>query len=210
MIEVRSSYLIKMKDVNNAMTLWRKGRDTVWPELGWTGRVQQMLHGYAQQSLFVWSSEWENLAAWEEGMAQTKGNAAYRGWSDEMNQLRVYGSEREVFSILEPYTPGDTTPGKVEIRSSYMIAIQNIPAAQASARVGQETLWPLLDWTGQYQQMLHGKSAQSQFVWTAVWDSLGIWEQAMANTGGPEFQAWFTEWKELCDFGGPREIFKNL
>ena len=210
MIEVRSSYLVKMKDVNEAMIVWRKGRDTVWPELGWTGRVQQMLHGYAQQSLFVWSSEWESMAAWEEGMAKTRGNATYQAWSKEMNQLRVYGGEREVFSILEPYTPGDTTSGKIEIRSSYIVPIQNIAAAQESARASQEKLWPLQNWTGQYQQMLHGKSSQSQFVWSAVWGSLGEWEQAMANTGGPEFQTWFTEWKALCDFGGSREIFRNL
>ncbi len=210
MIEVRSSYLIKMKDVNQAMTLWRKGRDTVWPELGWTGRVQQMLHGYAQQSLFVWSSEWESMGAWEEGMARTKGNATYKAWSEEINPLRVYGSEREVFTILEPYTPPDNTPGKVEIRSSYVIPLQNVAAAQVSARKGQETIWPLFHWSGQYQQMLHGKQSQSQFVWSAVWDNLGVWETAMAGTGGPEFQAWFTEWKNLCDFGGPREIFRNL
>lgn len=210
MIEVRSTYLIKMKDVNNAITLWRKGRDTVWPQLGWRGRIQQMLHGYAQQSLFVWSSEWESMAAWEEGMARTRGHPAYLEWSAEINQVRVYGSEREVFTILEPYTPGDATPGKVEVRSSYLVPIQNIPQIQELARRGQETLWPLLNWSGQYQQMLHGKAAQSLFVWTAVWDNLGGWEQAMANTGGPEFQAWFTAWKDLCDFGGPREIFRNL
>lgn len=210
MIEVRSTYLIKMKDVNHAMTLWRQGRDALWPQLGWNGRIQQMLHGYAQQSLFVWSSEWESMAAWEEGMARTEGHRAYLDWSAEMNQVRVYGSEREVFTILEPYTPGDATSGKVEIRSSYLFQIQHVSQARVLARRGQETLWPLLNWSGQYQQMLHGKAAQTLFVWTAVWDSLGVWEQAMANTGGPEFQTWFTEWKHLCDFGGPREIFRNL
>jgi hypothetical protein len=210
MIEVRSSYLVKMKDVNQAITLWRQGRDSVWPELGWSGRPQQMLHGYAQQSLFVWSSEWASMAAWEEGMARTRGNAVYKAWSDEMNQLRVYGSEREVFTILEPYTPPDNTPGKVEVRSSYLVQIQNVRQAQESARRGQETLWPEQGWTGQYQQMLHGKNSQSQFVWSAVWDNLGTWERAMANTSGPAFQTWFTEWKGLCDFGGPREIFRNL
>ena len=200
MIEVRSSYLVKMKDVNDAMTLWREGRDTVWSELGWTGRIQQMLHGFAQQSLFVWSSEWESLADWEAGMAKTHDSSAYQAWSKEMNKLRVYGSEREIFSILEPYTPADNTSGKVEIRSSYVVPIENIAKVKESARYSQENLWTLLDWSGQYQQMLHGKSSQSQFVWTATWDSLGVWEQAMANTGGAEFQAWFTEWKSLCDF----------
>ena len=58
--------------------------------------------------------------------------------------------------------------------------------------------------------MLHGKNAQSAFVWTSVWPSLGAWEAAMASTGGPEFHAWFAEWKACVDFGAEREAFRIL
>jgi hypothetical protein len=58
--------------------------------------------------------------------------------------------------------------------------------------------------------MLHGKNAQSAFVWTSTWPSLGEWEAAMARTGIPEFQEWFAEFRECVDFGGEREIFRIL
>lgn len=37
MIEVRSSYLVKMKDRTQATALWRQARDTIWPILNWQG-----------------------------------------------------------------------------------------------------------------------------------------------------------------------------
>lgn len=199
-----------MRDVNDAMVLWRHAREDLWPLLNWQGRIQQMLHGKAQQSMFVWSSEWENMAAWEAGMARTLDCQEYKEWSREMNKLRVYGDEREVFSILEPAQPTDNTPGKIEVRSSYLVQIQRVREAQEIMRRGQETIWPMLNWSGQNQQMLHGKASQSMFVWSSVWDSLGRWEESMAKTYFPEFQAWYKEFREIVDFGGPREIFKNL
>ena len=211
MIEVRSSYLVKMKDVRQAMKLWKEARDTLWPILEWQGRIQQMLHGHAQQSLFVWSSVWESMAAWEAGMARTLDCQEYQDWSREMNKIRVYGEEREVFSIVEPWTPQDNTSGKAEVRSSYIVQIQNVRQARAIMQQGQEKIWPILDWSGQNQQMLHGKAAQSMFVWSSVWDSLAAWEQGMARTAdSEEFQAWYKDFKEIVDFGGPREIFRNL
>jgi hypothetical protein len=210
MIEVRSSYLVRMEDVNRAAEMWRQSRDEIWPLLGWSGRVEQMLHGKAQQSTFVWSSEWESLAAWEEGMARTRDCGEYQEFSLAFNAVRVYGTEREVFRVLEPAQRLDTTSGAVEIRSSYLVPVKNVARAEELARRGQETIWPLFGWSGQNQQMLLGKSAQSAFVWTSVWPSLGVWEGAMAQTGGPEFQAWFTDWKACVDFGGEREIFRIL
>jgi hypothetical protein len=210
MIEVRSSYLVRMTELNRAVELWRHSRDRIWPLLGWSGRVEQMLHGKAQQSTFVWSSEWENLAAWEAGMARTRDCAEYQTFATAFNEVRAYGTEREVFRICEPYVPMATTSGAVEVRSGYLVPMTKVGRAEAVARRGQETIWPLLGWGGQNQQMLHGKNAQSAFVWTSVWPSLAAWEAAMANTGGPEFQAWYADWKESVDFGAEREIFRIL
>lgn len=85
MIEVRSSYLVKMTDAEGDLVdLWRHGRDAIWPQLNWNGRIQQMLHGHAQQSLFVWSSEWEDLATWEAAMARAKDHQEHQAWIKEM------------------------------------------------------------------------------------------------------------------------------
>jgi hypothetical protein len=199
-----------MADVNRAIEMWRYSRDTIWPLLGWDGRVEQMLHGKAQQSTFVWSSEWESLGAWEAGMAKTRDCPEYQEFSKEFNQVRVYGTEREIFRVLEPSTRIDTTSGAIEVRSSYLVPMVNVGRTEEVARQGQTEIWPLLGWSGQNQQMLHGKNAQSAFVWTSVWPSLGAWEAAMATTGGPEFQAWYADWKACVDFGAEREIFRIL
>lgn len=211
MLEVRSSYIIKAKDIRSTIELWKEARDKVWPVLGWQGRIQQMLHGHAQQTLFVWSAEWESMAAWEAGMAKTLGNSTYQDWAKRMNQFRMYGEEREVFSILEPATPADNRPGQIEIRSAYMVQVQNIARVKALMAQAQETVWPSLSWSGQNQQMLHGKASQSMFLWSSTWDSLASWEQAMGKTVGHDaFQVWYKDFLGAVDFGGPREIFKNL
>lgn len=211
MLEVRSSYLVKAKDIKSTIELWKEARVNIWPALSWQGRIQQMLHGHAQQTLFVWSAEWESMAAWEAGMARTLDNKPYQDWAKEMNKLRVYGEEREVFTILEPSTPGDTTPGKVEVRSSYLVQMQNVTRVKDLMCQAQEKVWPALNWSGQNQQMLHGKAAQSMFLWSSTWDNLATWEQAMGKTVGHDiFQAWYKDFLEAVDFGGPREIFKNL
>lgn len=211
MIEVRSSYMVKMKDRTKATELWREARDSIWPILDWQGRIQQMLHGHAQQSLFVWSSEWESMSAWEEGMARTLGCEEYKDWAREINKVRVYGGEREVFEILDPALPADGTAGKVEVRSAYIVQIPNRKVAKALLQRGQESIWPLMNWSGQNQQMLHGKASQSMFLWSSVWDDLAAWERAMDSTiGHTEFVSWWREFLEIADFGGPREVFRNL
>ncbi len=211
MIEVRSSYLVYAKNIRATMALWKEGRDKIWPELGFSGRIQQMLHGHVQQSLFVWSSEWQSMADWETGMSKTLSSPNYRQWSVEMNKLRVYGEEREVYKILEPRLDMDSSPGKVEIRSSYIIQIQNLPTALKLFSEGQEKVWPEMEWGGQNQQMLHGKASQSMLVWTSVWDSIDSWEKGMSKTlGNQTFQDWYKRWLEVVDFGGPREILKNI
>lgn len=211
MIEVRSSYLVKTKDIRDVMALWKEGREKVWPLLGFNGRIQQMIHGHAQQSLFVWSSEWNDLADWETSVRKTIDCKEYKDWSGEMNKLRFYGEEREIFRIFMPKMDLDSSPGKVEIRSSYIIQIQNLPKAIEIFKRGQEEIWPIFGWRGQNQQMLHGKASQSMLVWTSIWDSIDVWEKSMAKTSdSQEFQSWYKDWLNIVDFGGPREIFKNL
>lgn len=211
MLEVRSSYTVRAADIHDTITLWRAGRDHIWPELGWSGRIQQMLHGHAQQTLFTWSSEWPSMAAWEEGMRSTLDSSAYKEWSREMNKLRLYGEEREVFTALEPAEALDDTPGNVEVRSSYLVRMAQISVVKALMLHSQREIWPELGWGGQNQQMLHGKAAQSMFVWTSTWDSLGAWETSMAKTVGDEsFRAWYKEFLAVVDVGGPREILRNL
>lgn len=211
MIEVRSAYLVKTQDIREATALWQEARDRIWGELGWGGRIQQMLHGHAQQSLFVWSAPWENLAAWEQGMAATLDSSAYQAWAKEMNKVRLYGEERETFTVLEPAADMDVTPSRIEVRSSYLVPVHKVAQARDLMRNSQETVWPVLGWSGQNQQMLQGKASQSMFVWSSTWPSLGEWEAAMKQTLSCEpFQAWYPKWMQTTDLGGPREIFRNL
>ena len=94
------------------------------------------------------------------------------------------------------------------MRSSYLVPMAKVRQAQEHMRKGSE----LGGWSGQNLQMLHGKAAQSMFVWSSTWDSLADWEADMANEGpeGEALGAWFMEWIDIVDFGGPREIFRNL
>ena len=87
MIEVRSSYVVTMAAAEGDLVdVWRQGRESVWPQAGWNGRIQQMLHGHTQQSLFVWSSEWNSLSDWEAAMGSATGNKQWRlvttNWKD--------------------------------------------------------------------------------------------------------------------------------
>lgn len=211
MIEIRSSYVVAASDINVAIALWREGRERIWPQLGWDGRLQQMLHGHCQQSLLVWSSSWPSLGAWEEGMHRTLDLSDYRAWSAELNRLRRYGGEREVFTVLGDVTPLDGTPGSVEVRSSYLARVSEVQTVKALMIEAQRDVWPALEWGGQNQQMLHGKASQSCFTWTSTWPSLGAWEAAMGRTKHHAgFQAWYPRFLEAVDVGSTREVFRNL
>src|SRR5262249_38902764 len=160
--------------------------------------IQSMLHGSAQQSLFVNSSTWESTAEWEASMTRAERSPEYQEWSREMNAYLQYGESREVFTILGPAEPMDTTPDRVAVRSAYLVSLQNAQRAHDHLRRMQEEIWPVLDWGGQNQQMLYGRAPQSLFVWTSVWNSIAAWEQGMANTrGSKEFQSWWAGWKEI-------------
>lgn len=211
MIEVRSSYVVAASDITSAIALWRDGRQHIWPKLGWNGRLQQMLHGHCQQSLLVWSSSWPSLGAWEEGMRRTLDVPEYRSWSTELNKLRRYGGEREVFSAFGDTAPLDGREGRVEVRSSYLVRISDIAAVKGLLTEAQREVWPALGWGGQNQQMLHGKASQSCFTWSSTWTSLGAWEDAMSRTRDHAgFQAWYARFLAAVDIGSTREVFKNL
>ena len=150
---------------------------------------------------------------WPTGKRGWRARAATRSTRNSRGSSTRFGStvwNARVFRIVEPSQRIDTTSGAVEVRSSYLVPMTKVTRAEEIARRGQETIWPLLGWGGQNQQMLHGKNAQSAFVWTSVWPSLGEWEAGMARTGIPEFQAWFADWRDCVDFGGEREIFRIL
>ncbi len=211
MIEVRSSYVVKAADIRDAIALWKHGRDEIWPQLNWGGRLQQMLHGHCQQSLLVWSSTWSSMAEWEAGMQRTGQLDAYKSWSAELNKLRLYGGEREVFTAFGRTDPLDGTTGLAEVRSAYNVRMTEIGRVKKLMTQAQEEVWPALGWGGQNQQMLHGKASQSYFVWTSAWDNLGVWETAMGRTSGHAgFQTWYREFLSAVDVGGTREIFRNL
>ena len=109
MIEVRSSYRVSMLDAEGPVEeLAQMGRETVWPLLGWEGRIQQMLHGHAQQSLFVWSLHWPSLATWEEAMARAEQCEEYRAWRAKIAPRLLFGGAQEVFEVL------DTAPRRFE------------------------------------------------------------------------------------------------
>ena len=212
MIEIRSTYLIKLQNIPGALDSWKISREKVWPLLNWSGRLQQMLHGHTQQSLFVWSSEWNNLGEWEASMARTKDSPEFQEWyRDIQDKFLAYGSEREIFSVLDPVKSPDITPGKLEVRSSYVGPMAKVRLAQEHMRKRSE----IENWSGQCLQMLHGKAAQTIFVLSTTHDSLADWElgiKQMANneSAGQARQAWFDEWINIVDFGGSREIYRNF
>lgn len=210
-IEVRSAYVVKAGNIHDAIDLWKEGRRRVWPQLGWDGRLQQLLHGHCQQSLLVWSSLWPSLAAWEEGMARTRDLDDYKAWSRELNALRWQGAEREVFRSFGRTEPLDSTPGKVEVRSAYLVALQDVRRVEAMMLDAQERLWPVLEWSGMNQRMLHGKASQSFVVWTSTWQDMGDWESGMARTRGNEtFKSWYRSFLKAVDIGATREVFRNF
>lgn len=218
MIKVRSSYLVKVKDVGAAQALLKEARDKVWPVLGWQGVaalggqgcLQQMLHGHVQQSLLVWTSEWESLAAWEAGMERMQACLEYQNWVRDWKKLQVYGEEREVFQLFEPRVHLDNAPGKIEVRSSYLVPFHNLDRATALAEQDQKMNWELKE-AVQDEVMLFGKAAQCTFVFASIADSLTAYDQGMSTLVVREdFPVWWKAWTEVADLGGSREILRNF
>lgn len=210
MIEVRSSYVVGVGDVPRAEALLGEMREKVWPVMGWQGRLQQMLHGHSQQSLYVWSSEWESLAAWETGMDRLLGCQEYQDWLGEWNKLQTYGEEREAFTLIEPVVHLDNKPGIIEVRSSYTVALSKAAQALALAEQDQKMNWELKE-PVQNQVMLFGKAAGSTFVFASMSDSLTAYDQGMDTlVVRDDFPAWWQAWTEAVDYGGTREILRNI
>ena len=66
---------------------------------------------------------------------------------------------------------------------------------------------------GHCSQRIFGPDAQTLFTWSSFWDSLSAWEKAIYNKPHKEFvksEAWFAKWTNAIDFGGPKEVFRNL
>ena len=206
MIEVRSSYRVSMLDAEGPVEeLAQMGRETVWPLLGWEGRIQQMLHGHAQQSLFVWSLHWPSLATWEEAMARAEQCEEYRAWRAKIAPRLLFGGAQEVFEVLDPAPPSDNTQRKIEVRSSYIARLDRIDEARQLMTRAQD----IKGWSGQNQQLLCGADAPCKFVWSSTWDSLAAWEQAM-GAGDEELEGWFGDWVALVEFGSTRDVYRNL
>jgi len=210
MIKVRTSYLVRIQDVGEAQRLLKEARETVWPVLGWRGRLQQMLHGRVQQSLLVWSSEWESLAAWEAGLESMKNCQEYIEWARKWKQLQVYGGETEVFRLIEPRIDLDSTPGKIEVRSSYMVPLSRLDRALELIEQDQRMNWQLKE-AVQDEVMILGSGAQSRFVFASMSDSLTAYDQGISSLVVREdFPAWWRAWTEVVDLGGSREILRNF
>ena len=206
MIEVRTAYRVKMPDAEGPVEeLAQRCREEVWPLLGWQGRFQQMLHGQSQQSIFVWSFQWPSLAGWEQAMAAAETCDEYRAWRDEIAPRLLYGAGQEVFTVLEPAQPLDNTPRRLEVRSSYIARVDRLQLARELQARAQS----IPGWSGQNQQMLCGSAAPGMFVWSSTWDNMTQWEAAM-GAGDDDMENWFTDWVALVDFGGTREVFRNL
>ena len=210
-LEVRSMYAVEMLNRSVAERLWTTARAEIWPELGWNGDLLQQLFGAMQQSLFVWSSAWDSLGEWEEGMSRSADNPRYLDWSKQMNSVRTHGVRREVLQILNPTDAWDPTPGQIEVRSSYLVRMPDRSKAEGLLGECRESVWPTLGWSGRHEQVLHGESAQSAYVWSSTWDNIASWESAQQQTlSSAEFNDWWQRWQGVGHIGGPREVFRYL
>jgi hypothetical protein len=210
MIEVRTAYRVKMPDAEGPVEeLAQQCREQVWPILGWQGRFQQMLQGSSQQSIFVWSFQWPGLTEWLRAMADAEACDEYRTWRDEIAPRLLYGAGQEIFTVIDPAhgraAPLDNTPRRIEVRSSYIARIDRLAAARELMVRTQD----IAGWSGQNQELLCGSAAPGMFVWSSTWDNMTQWEAAM-GADDDDLEAWFGDWVATVDFGGTREVFRNL
>ena len=66
---------------------------------------------------------------------------------------------------------------------------------------------------GHCSQRVFGPDAQTLFTWSSFWDSFFTWEKGIFDRPHEEFvksEAWFAKWTKVIDFGGPKEVFRNL
>ncbi len=210
MIEVQCEFILKMEEVENkAFDLFQRGTSSIFPELKWTGRVQQKLVGQTQQSIFSLSTVWENLAEWDIEYQKAFSNKKFINWYSKILNMSSYGGDWKVAQLIEPYSPAKNDPGLIEIKSSYIVLFKNIDRATKVMHNGliQNIL------KGHCSQRIFGPDAQTLFTWSSFWDSLSEWEKAIYNRPPKESvksEAWFAKLINVIDIGGPKEVFRNL
>jgi hypothetical protein len=143
-------------------------------------------------------------------MERMRGCPEYHNWDHDWKKLEVYGEEREVFQLFEPRVRLDSTPGTIEVRSSYLVPFHNLDRATALAEQDQKMNWELKE-AVQDEVMLFGKAALSTFVFASTADSLTAYDQGMSTLVVREdFPAWWQAWTEVAELGGTREILRNF
>jgi len=124
--------------------------------------------------------------------------------------LQVYGGETEVFRLIEPRIDLDSTPGKIEVRSSYMVPLSRFDRALELIEQDQRMNWQLKE-AVQDEVVILGSGAQSRFVFASMSDSLTAYDQGISSLVVREdFPAWWRAWTEVVDLGGSREILRNF
>ena len=130
MIEVQCEFILKMAEVENkAFDLFQRGTSVIFPELKWTGRVQQKLVGQTQQSIFSLTTVWDDLAEWNIEYQKAFSNKKFIKWYSKILNMSLYGGDWKIFQLLEPYSPAMNDPGIIEIKSSYIVQFKNIDRA---------------------------------------------------------------------------------
>ncbi len=210
MIEVQCEFILKMKEVEDRATeLFQIGRSEIFPNLNWNGRIQQKLVGETQQSIFSITTEWTDISAWSNEFNKALLNKKFNNWYKKIFEISLYGGNWKVSNLLEPYSPPKNESGIIEIQSSYTVKFKNINKA---FKIMQEGLnQRILD--GHCSQRIFGPNAQTLFTWSSFWNNFSDWEKAIYDR--PEevhikSEAWFANWIKITDFGGPKEVFKNL
>ena len=210
MIAVQCDFILKMKEVEGeASELFQKGRSEILPELNWTARIQQKLVGETQQSIFSITSIWEDLIVWNNEFQNAFLNKQFFTWYEDICEISSYGGNWNISELLEPYTKTSNDSGIIEIQSSYIVQFKNINKA---TQVMQEGLRNKI-LKGHCSRRIFGPNAQTLFTWSSFWDSLSDWEKAIYESPPDvhvKSEAWFANWTKVIDFGGPKEVLKNI
>ena len=147
----------------------------------------------------VWNNEYQNALL----------NKKFTNWYSKICEISLYGGNWKISQILEPYSNANNESGIIEIQSSYIVQFKNINKATKVMHDGlsQNIL------NGHCSQRIFGPDAQTLFTWSSFWDSFFTWEKGIFDRPHEEFvksEAWFAKWTKVIDFGGPKEVFRNL
>ncbi len=210
MIEIRCAYELTLRDVeSDAVPLWRRARQELFPELKWQGRVQQMLMGQTQQCTFAWVTIWEDYFSWEKAYSQAQGVKEFKQWLEAVESGSLRSGQWTISQIIEPFEMPEFMVGQIEIQSSYIVPGNKLSNAAAVMSEGLEDR--VLQ--GYCTQRLFGTNAKSLFSWSSFWNSFSEWEKVIFGLTGDDLnraEAWFSKWVNEVDIGGPREVFRLL